>query len=127
MTTSDPTGQLSLELLEELCALSRDERARIAKLDARGLVALAETKQARLDRLRALSLDPRDGRLAPDTRRKLRVAARRLDVESHTNEALLREAIGALGHAMGALSPATTYDARARLRSSVAPLARTNL
>ncbi len=127
MSAADPTGLESLRLLEEICALSREERTKLARFDTRGLDALAREKQDKLDQLRALAFDARGADVLPDTRRKLRVAAQRMEIESKANLALFKEAIGAVGQALGAVSPSTTYDSRARLRSSVAPISRARL
>lgn len=126
MNAADPQGLERLELLEELCALSRRERVHMARLDMHELTSIARQKQTALDRLQSLGFDPQDPDLAPDTKRRIKLTARRLDIESKTNLALFAEAIELMGHATGAVTP-TTYDARARLRSSVAPLARRNL
>lgn len=127
MSVADPTGLESLGLLDEICALSREERTRLARFDTRGLDGLARDKQERLDRLRTLVVDAADPRLLPDTRRKLRIAAQRMEIESKANLALFKEAIGAMGQHLGAVSPSSTYDSRARLRSSVGPLSRARL
>lgn len=127
MSVADPTGLESLRLLDEICSISREERTKLARFDTKGLDGLARAKQELLDRLRQLAVDPADPRLEPDTRRKLRVAAQRMDIESKANLALFKEAITAMGHALGAVSPSATYDSRARLRSSVGAMSRSRL